>query len=103
MNKLSSLAAVVALAAGAAALALPASAASVASCQRQTVLGPNGVYIDAIEASADTIAIELRQRGYNVDTVGPWGGCVKAFINDGGGRQHMEFIEPDTLEPLTTN
>ena len=84
-------------------MAVPDSAASVASCQKQTVLAPNGVRIDRIQVFAETIAMQLRQRGYNVSSVEPWGGCVKAFIEDGGGSEHMEFFDPDTLEPLTTN
>ena len=84
-------------------MALPAAAASVATCQKDTVLGPDGVYIDRVQAFADTIAMELRQQGYNVESVEPWGGCVKAFITDPGGGSHMQFFDPDTLEPLSTN
>lgn len=83
--------------------ALPAAAASVASCHQSKVLGPNGVYIDRVQAFAASIKQELRQMGYAVSMVEPWGGCVKATIEDGGGREHMEFFDPDTLEPLSTN
>jgi hypothetical protein len=84
-------------------LSAPALAGSVASCQSTKVLGPNGVLIDSIDANADGIAMELRQMGYNVESVQGWGGCVKAFITDPGGGSHMAFFDPDTLEPLTTN
>jgi hypothetical protein len=84
-------------------LSLPAAAQSVAECQRQTVIGDRGIFVDRIDAFSDTIAMQLRQRGYDVESVEPWGGCVRAFINDPGGRSHMEFFDPDTLEPLSTN
>lgn len=88
---------------GAAAFALPATAASVASCQSDKVIGPNGIPVDRIQLFADTYAIRLRQLGYDVERVEPWGGCVKAFVNDPGGGSHMQFFDPDTLEPLSTN
>ena len=81
----------------------PATAASVASCQQEKVLGPNGVWVDRIQVFHNEIAMELRQRGYNVDRVEPWGGCVKATVIDANGNLHMQFFDPDTLEPLTTN
>ena len=84
-------------------MAAPALAAGVASCQSTKVLGPNGVFIDSIDANADGIAMELRQMGYDVESVQGWGGCVKAFITDPGGGSHMAFFDPDTLQPLTTN
>lgn len=80
-----------------------ASAASVASCQSQKVLGPNGLWIDRVQVYAQQYAMRLRQLGYDVERVEPWGGCVRAFIDDGGGRSHMAFFDPDTLEPLSTN
>lgn len=84
-------------------VAAPALAAGVASCQSTKVLGPNGVYIDSIDANADGIAMELRQMGYDVESVQGWGGCVKAFITDPNGGSHMAFFDPDTLQPLTTD
>ncbi|HVW93267.1 MAG TPA: hypothetical protein VHB74_11755 [Devosia sp.] len=86
-----------------ASLALPARAASVASCQSEKVRGPNGLWIDRVEVFAQQYAMRLRQLGYNVERVEPWGGCVRAFIDDGGGRSHMAFFDPDTLEELSTN
>jgi hypothetical protein len=103
MLRLTRIAMLLALAAGCAGASLPAAAASVANCNDEKVIGPDGTYIDKVQAFADTIAIELRQQGYNVESVEPWGGCVRAFISDGGGRSHMQFFDPDTLEPLTTN
>ncbi len=82
---------------------LPALADSVASCRRETVIGPDGIRIDRVQAFADTIALQLRQRGYDVDYVEPWGGCVRAYIIDPGGGEHMAFFDPDTLEPLTSD
>jgi hypothetical protein len=81
--------------------ALPATAASVASCQTDMVLGPRGVLVDRVDLNKEIIAMQLRQRGYNVESVQGWGGCVKAFITDPGGGSHMAFFDPDTLEPLT--
>lgn len=81
----------------------PALAASVATCQSEKVLGPKGVLIDRIDANADGYAMELRHRGYRVESVQGWGGCVKAFITDPDGGSHMEFFDPDTLAPLATN
>ncbi len=83
--------------------AMPATAASVASCQQERVLGPNGVWIDRVQVFHGEIAMELRQRGYNVDRVEPWGGCIKATVKDANGSLHMQFFDPDTLEELTTN
>lgn len=82
---------------------LPAQAESVASCRTERVLGPNGFYIDPIVLNADTIALQLRENGYNVDSVESWGGCVKAYIIDPDGHQHIAFFDPDTLQPLTVN
>lgn len=87
--------------AGAAVAVAPAAAASVASCQTEKVLGPRGVLVDRIDLFKDTIAMQLRQRGYDVESVQGWGGCIKAFINEPGGGSHMAFFDPDTLEPLT--
>lgn len=81
----------------------PAAAANVASCHEETVLGPNGVYVNKIQVFHNEIAMELRQRGYNVDRVEPWGGCIKATIIGSDGNLHMQFFDPDTLEELTTN
>jgi len=83
--------------------AAPALAASVASCQQEKVLGPNGIWVDKIQVFHNEIAMELRQRGYNVDRVEPWSGCVKATIIGADGSLHMQFFDPDTLEELTTN
>jgi len=94
---------ILAAALGVAGVTVPAFAASVATCQSEEVLGPNGHLIDIIEANADSIAMALRQRGYNVESVQGWGGCVKAFITDPDGGSHMEFFDPDTLAPLSTN
>lgn len=96
-------AAIVALVAGFVALALPASAAGVSSCRSEKVLGPRGVLVERVDLFATTIAQQLRQRGYDVDSVQSWGGCVKAYINDPGGGAHMEFFDPDTLAPLDPN
>ena len=104
MPKLTLVAALTALVVlGIAAMPLPAAAASTATCQSEKVLGPNGRWVDVIDLNADGIAMELRQRGYAVESVQGWGGCVKAFIKDGGGKSHMEFFDPFTLAPLTTN
>jgi hypothetical protein len=81
----------------------PAAAASVASCQQEKVLGPNGIWVDKIQVFHNEIAMELRQRGYNVDRVEPWSGCVKATVIDADGSLRMKFFDPDTLEELTTN
>jgi len=81
--------------------ASPASAESVASCRGEMTYTPDGRLVDAIDYNADTYAILLRQRGYNVESIEGWGGCVKATISDAGGRSHFEFFDPDTLEPLT--
>jgi len=83
--------------------AAPALAASVASCQQEKVLGPNGIWVDKIQVFHNEIAMELRQRGYNVDRVEPWSGCVKATVIDADGSLRMKFFDPDTLEELTTN
>ncbi len=96
-------AAVVALVAGTVALALPASAAGVSSCRSEKMLNSRGVLVERVDLFAKTIAIQLRQRGYDVDTVQSWGGCVKAYINDPGGGSHMAFFDPDTLAPLDPN
>lgn len=83
--------------------ALPASAAGVGSCMSEKILGSDGLYHEKVELFANTIAMQLRQQGYNVESVQPWGGCVKAFITEPGGGSHMEFFDPDTLQPLGTN
>ena len=82
---------------------LPAAAAGVSSCMSEKILGSDGLYHEKVEIFAATIAMQLRQQGYNVESVQPWAGCVKAFITDPGGGSHMEFFDPDTLQPLSTN
>jgi hypothetical protein len=98
------------LAAGAFALGIvlsgglqPAVAAGVASCMDEQVLGADGLYHEKVAVFADTIMMTLRQQGYDVESVEPWGGCVRAFITDPGGGSHMAFFDPDTLQPLSTN
>ena len=103
MRMLNTTAAIVALVAGTVALALPASAAGVSTCRSEKVLGPRGVLIERVDLFADSIAQQLRQRGYNVESVQSWGGCVKAFIDEPGGGSHMAFFDPDTLAPLDPN
>jgi len=104
MNRFSAgVAVLLALGAASAGCAAPAMAASVASCHEEKVLGPNGVPVNRIQLFHREIAMELTQRGYNVDRVEPWGGCVKATIIDANGSMHMQFFDPDTLEPLTTD
>jgi hypothetical protein len=80
---------------------LAAGAASGASWPNDRGLGPRGGVVARIDHNKEIIAMQLRQRGYNVESVQGWGGCVKAFITDPGGGSHMAFFDPDTLEPLT--
>jgi len=79
----------------------PVMAASVASCRSDQIELSNGQMVSRIEYNADTIAMQLRQRGYNVDQVEDWGGCIKAFVDDAGGGSHIAFFDPDTLQPLS--
>jgi hypothetical protein len=78
---------------------LPANAASIASCHEDKIELSNGGRVSRIDLFADEIAMELRQRGYDVESVQDWGGCIRAFMNNAHGR--MEYFDPDTLEPLT--
>lgn len=103
MVKFSFAALILAAVLGVGGVTVPAFAASVATCQSEKVLGPNRVLIDRVDANAEGYAMELRQRGYRVESVQGWGGCVKAFITDPDGGSHMEFFDPDTLAPLSTN
>ena len=79
----------------------PAAADSIASCRGEMFRLPNGRLVDRIDHFADNYVILLRQRGYNVESVEGWGGCVKATISDPGSRSHFEFFDPETLEPLS--
>jgi hypothetical protein len=89
------------LAVGLAATVAPAAAASVASCRSDMVLGPNGKLVSSVDLRAESIAMALRQQGYDVDSVEDWGGCAKAYINDPGGKSHIQMFDPDTLAPLS--
>jgi len=84
-------------------IAAPAAAASVASCQQEKVLGLTASGSTESRCFTTKSPWKLRQRGYNVDRVEPWSGCVKATIIDANGNLHMQFFDPDTLEELTTN
>lgn len=81
----------------------PATAASVASCMSQKILGADGLWHEKVEVFADSIAIALRRQGYDVERVEPWAGCVRAFVRQPDGGTRMQFFDPDTLAPLTTN
>src|ERR1700704_4895232 len=72
MVKLSFVALALAASLGVAGMTAPAFAASVASCQSEKVLGPNRKWIDRVDANAVGIAMELRQRGYRVESVQGW-------------------------------
>ena len=86
---------------GIVAFAPPATAQSAANCRPEMVIGPDGRLIDQIELNKDQIALLLRQRGYDVDGVESWGGCIKAFVNEPDGSSHIGLFDPDTLEPLS--
>jgi hypothetical protein len=85
---------------GAIAFSLPALAQSAANCRPEMVIGPDGRLVDQIELNKDQIALLLRQRGYDVDGVESWGGCIKAFVNEPDGSSHIGLFDPDTLQPL---
>jgi hypothetical protein len=84
-------------------LATPVLAGSTADCRTEMIELPNGHMVDRIELQADLITAQLKRRGYDVEGVESWGGCVKAFVNEPGGSSHIMFFDPDTLEPLSTN
>jgi hypothetical protein len=100
MGKLSLIAAVVLSGLSVAGSIQPAAAASMATCQSEKVLNDNGVFVDKIQLYRDTIAMRLRREGYNVSSVEPWGGCVRAFVTMPDGSTKNQFFDPDTLEPV---
>ena len=100
MKKMSIVAALGVLVGGAT-LSLPAFADSVASCRGDTVTLRDGRKVETINYNADAITAQLKSRGYDVEGVESWGGCVKAFVNEPGGGSHIAFFDPDTLEPLS--
>ena len=81
----------------------PARADSIASCRSESIEFPNGRKVSRIQLQADLYVARLRRLGYDVDQVEDWGGCVKAFVGQPGGRSRIMFFDPDTLEPLSTN
>jgi hypothetical protein len=45
--------------------------------------------------------MRLEAKGYDVVRTELWGSCIRAFIrNRDGSGTHMEFFDPDTLEPV---
>ena len=101
MSKISLITAMVIVGLGASgASILPAAAQNIAACQSEKVLNGNGVYVDRVQVFAGSIATLLRQQGYNVSSVEPWGGCVRAFITQPGGGTKFQYFDPDTLQPL---
>lgn len=47
---------------------------------------------------ADFYMMELRQRGVDATRVEFWGTCLRAFVRQPGGRETMEFYDPETLD-----
>lgn len=47
---------------------------------------------------AEFAMMELRQRGVDATRVEFWGTCLRAFVRQPGGRETMEFYDPETLE-----
>lgn len=41
---------------------------------------------------------QLRRRGIDATRVERWNGCIRAFVREPGGGQHMEFYDPNTYE-----
>lgn len=85
---------------GASAAIAPSSAQNFAQCRTNKTLLPNGRYINDIVLNQDSILAGLRQRGYDVDRIEPWNGCVRAFIIQPNGGTRMMYFDPDTLQPL---
>lgn len=51
------------------------------------------------EERAEFAKMELRRQGVNASRVELWGGCYRAFVNDGNGTR-MEYFNSRTLEPV---
>ncbi len=101
MNKISLIAAMIVIGFGAVATATaPVLAAGVGSCQSEKIRNADGVFVDKVQIFANSIKMTLRQQGYNVSSVEPWGGCVRAFITTPDGGTKFQYFDPDTLQPL---
>lgn len=47
---------------------------------------------------ADLAMIQLRREGVNTNRVEFWNGCLRAFVQQPGGGETMEFYDPHTFE-----
>lgn len=58
------------------------------------------VLIPDTDAQADYDLTRLRQQGVAATSVERWNGCLRAFVQQQGGGETMEFYDPSSLRRL---
>jgi hypothetical protein len=53
-----------------------------------------------ISQDAEQIELQLRGNGHDVTNVEEWNGCIRAYVTDNDGDEHMVFFDPETLQQI---